>query len=1197
MHLMNKRTAGLLRQALFVFFLFCSFQAGAQTINLQANKQPLKEVLKEIGSQSGKSIIFKDEELRNALPVTVNLKQSSLEDALAAVFRGQPLEYEFRKGAVIIRKKAPAPQRNNVAVNADSLITVKGKITNETGEPVQASVVNRRTGKTFVANENGEFTVTDAAPTDLLYITGISIEPFEAPVNGKQHLFLKARLRVSKMEAVEIISTGYQTLPRERSTGSFTKVNEKQLNKQINTDLLGALEGQVPGLLYVKNPTGTTADRPIIRGISTYSMVNVGTDPLLVIDGLPTTQALSEINPYDIESITVLRDAGAVSIYGSRAANGVIVLTTKQAKGTGIRVNVNADYFISQKPDLSVMHYANTSDLIGYETDVYNYELWRANGSVSTLFNGYGAIGQGTIRYYSPLYQLYRDQAEGRIDQHQADATIAQWKQNDYFNEYRNEVWQNQFRQRYNLSLSSANAKSNTYFSVNFDESQAQVRGNKGRNLALYLKSTFNLSKWLSATVGANGSFATDYATDGAYGSYTLQPRYAQIKDADGNLLYTDWMSVSDGFTSGGAMNGQVVSQLAGNAAFKSTRFNVLDALNEGISTQRYTNLRGFAHINAQLLKGLSYSAQFQFETSRSESETFHDAESYKMRLAWNILTYTNTTGALVSALPVGGRYYQTQSGSSSYTFRHQLNFDRSFGITAIAGFEARESKTPRSLIDLRYGYDPVTLTYTQIDTRTLSETGVTSYIYGRRTLSAPNRNQDDIKHRFISVYSNGGYTYKRRYNLTASVRIDQADLFGADPKYKYRPLWSVGAGWNATNEPFLENVSWLSMLKVRATYGSAGNVDQTSSPYMVARRRNDNLYPALQYTDIVSLPNPKLRWEKTTTVNFGIDYAFLSNRIRGGFDIYHKLSTDLLVPTSLDPTVGTSSITLNNGSLLNKGVEISLGSEWFRTKDWSINSNFVIGFNKTTVKKVNNVPTTAQSYVTAPSNYFDLNTPYNSVYAYRYAGMTNGYPFFYDEKGQVNVVFNDSGTPTSIRDINNKEALVRMGVLTPTYSGSFNQTVSWKGFDLGFMLVFSGGNVLRKDVTSLNSLSVMDEDLVRRSKDGAITDLPRFAMDYPTLTLANSADILSKLWQYSDKQILDADYIKLRNISLSYTLNNAFTRMLKLSSVKLTAQANNLWYRSKAGDDIDPESYNLNTGTRNLHAPKTFVFALKLNF
>lgn len=1205
MQLMNQRTARLLRQVLFVFFVFCSAQVSAQTITLNADKQPLKEVLKEIGSQSGKSIIFKDEELRNAPPVTVNLKQASLEDALAAIFKGQSLKYEFRKGAVIIRKPAAAAPRNAEVVNTDSLMTVRGKLTNESGEPVQASVVNRRTGKTFIANENGEFTVTDALPTDILYVTGVSIEAFEAPVNGKQNLFLKARMRVSKMEEVEIISTGYQTLPRERSTGAFTKVGEEQLNKQINTDLMSALEGQVPGLLYVKNPTGTTADRPIIRGISTYS-INVGTDPLLVIDGLPTSQTMSEINPYDIESITVLRDAGAVSIYGSRAANGVIVLTTKQGKknAPGIKVNLNADFFFSQKQDLSVLHYANTSDLIDYETDVYKYELWRASGSVTSLFNGYGGIGQGTIRYYSPLYQLYRDQAEGRIDQHQVDQTLGQWRQNDYYNEYRDQVWQNEARQRYNLSLSSSTTRSNTYFSMNFDESKARVRGNKGRNIALYLKSTFNLSKWLSATVGANGSFATDYTTDGTYGNYLLQPRYAQIKDADGNLVYADWMNFSDGFTSGGAMNGLVASQLAANGNFKSTKFNILNSLNDGIATQRYTNLRGFANINAQIIKGLNYSAQFQYEMGRNETETFHDAESYKMRLAWNTLSFINSSTNLMDrALPVGGRYYQQQTRSSSYTFRHQLNFDRSFGknedhaITAIAGFEARESKSPRSIMDLRYGYDPVTLTFTQVDTRTLSETGVTSYMYGRRTLSALNRNQDDIKHRFISVYSNGGYTYKRRYNLTASVRVDQADLFGADPKYKYRPLWSVGAGWNATNEPFLENVNWLSLLKVRATYGSAGNVDQTSSPFLVARRRNDNLYPSLQYTDIVSLPNPKLRWEKTTTVNFGVDFALFNSRLRGGLDIYHKMSTDLLVPTSLDPTVGTNTITLNNGSLLNKGVEISLGGKWLRKKDWNINSNFVIGFNKTTVKKVNNVPATAYSYVSSPSNYFELNTPFNTLYAYQYGGMTNGYPWFLDEKGQSNVTFDANGTPTAIRDINSKDALVRMGVLTPTWNGSFNNTISWKGFDLGFMFVFSGGNKLRRDVTPLNSLTAMDEDIVRRSKEGALTDLPRFMMDYPTLTLANNAGTLSTLWQYSDKQVVDADYVKLRNIGLSYTFENAFTRMLNVSSIKLTAQANNLWYWSKAGDDIDPESYSLNTGTRSLHAPKTFVFALNLNF
>ncbi|HEY1202372.1 MAG TPA: SusC/RagA family TonB-linked outer membrane protein, partial [Niastella sp.] len=980
--------------------------------------------------------------------------------------------------------------------------------------------------------------------------------------------------------------------------------NEKALNKQINTDLIGALEGQVAGLNYSKNPYGVDDDKLLIRGTSTFQPITVTTNPLVVIDGLPTEQPLSEINPYIIESITVLKDAAALSIYGSRSANGVVILTTKKPKGNGLNISANADLFITPRPSLSSMHHASTSDLIDYETDLYNYEL-KKTGSVANLFATYGDIG-GSIRYYSPLYQLYRNQAEGRISADQMNATIAEWRNNDFYNDYRKEVWQKEVRQRYNVSLSTGTGKSSTLFTASYDESKKRVRYNTDRSLNLYLKTSFTPVKWFTASLGASGLFSNDDQTDADYNSYTMQPRYTRIKDENGNYINADYAFFDDGYTSSTPINGQIVSKLANNAEFKPFGFNVVSSLKEGMNTRRYMNLRGFAHIQVTLMKGLSYTAQVQYETSRTEDENYYDANSYKMRLAYNWMTsYTASTNKYTHNLPVGGRYARSLSQRNGYTVRQQLSFDRAFGfkgehaVTAIAGFEARQNQTPRMMQDVRYGYDPQTLSQTYVDVSTLNQTGITSYMGGTVTLGATDKSQKELKHRFVSLYSNVGYTYNRKYNVTASVRVDQADLFGADPKYKYRPLWSVGAGWNASNEEFVREITWLSQLKLRATYGINGNVDQSSSPYLVARKRNDNLYAALQYTDILALPNPKLRWEKSATTNLGIDYALFAHRLHGSFDIYRKSSADLLVTTSLDPTVGTSSIVLNNGGLQNRGVEISIGSDWFKSRDLIIGSTFIIGFNKTKVKKVNSTPSTAYSYVSSSSTYFKQDELYNTLYAYKYMGMTNGIPYFSNEKGESNVTFDANGEPTAIKDINDATALVSMGTLTPTYNGSFTQQIAFKGFELSSMLVFAGGNKLRKDVTGLNNTQVtgaLDEDIAYRSKTGNITDLPKFFLDYPT-TMINSASTVSSLWQYSDIHVRKADYIKLRNIVLSYNVSNALTRKLGMTGLRITAQANNLWYWSAAGDDIDPETYSLNSGTRAVQIPKSYVFALKVNF
>lgn len=1169
--------------------------ANAQSLSFTFKNAPFQSVITEVSKKTGYEFVYDAAYLQQAVNVNLSLKNSTIQEVLQAVFKNQPFQYEIAGKAIVIKPM--------VSRKSEGGYLVRGIIKDSTGVTIPGASVRikgKNTATQTDATGNFEINMNAQAPVLVISYMGYKdkeVETRSSAGTGVSTFVLSANANLLE----DVVVTGYQTISRERSTASITQIGNEQLNKQINGDLLQALEGQVPGMVYTKNPTGGGADKPVIRGASTFS-VSIGTDPLIVIDGLPTEMTLDQINPYDIESITVLKDAAAASIYGSRAANGVIVLTTKQGKGGGVKISLNADLFVTSKPDVSKMHYASTSDLIDYETAQYNYEKVKY-GSTAALFAYYGDVNNGTVHYYSPLYQLYRSQEAGTISAAQVNTTLNQWRNNDYLADYKKNVWQEEVRKRYNMSLSSSSAKNNTYMSLNYDESNERVKYNKDQNFNLYFKSTYNLKKWLTASFGFNGTYSADHATDAAYSDYNIQPRYAQITDANGNRVMADYVNIPG---SAGEVNGAVAAKLKTLSDFKSVGFNVLDELQNGMTTTKNMSVRSFANIKVDLFKGLSYNAQFQYENARIDQDTYNESSSYVMRNIYNAYTtYNATTAKYAHAVPDGGRYRQLSTQKWNYTLRQQLSFDRFFGnkgnehsIAAIAGFEMRQTMTPRSIEQLRYGYDPQTLTSVNLDDYSLSQTGISSYIYGTtKTLGALSTQQNEIKHRYVSMYSNLSYTFRSKYSLTGSVRVDQADLFGSDPKYRYRPLWSAGAGWNASNEDFLKNIDWLSLLKVRATYGINGNVDQTSSPYLVAKRKADVLYPTLYYTDIATLPNPKLRWEQTATKNFGIDYAFFNNRLRGSIDAYEKRSTDLLVTTSLDPTVGTSSISLNNGALRNKGLEMAVGGDWLKANDLTLSSNFVLSFNKNTVDKVTSATTTAYSYVGAPTNNFFINTPLNSLYAYQYGGMVNGYPYFLDENGKSNVVFNAAGTPTSIKDITSPLALKNMGTLTPTYSGSFTQRIRYKEFELGAMLVFSGGNKLRKDVTSLSTLSVNDEDIVNRwTPTNTTTDLPRLLVDYPT-ALATSAGTLSTLWQYSDKQVLSADYIKLRNVSFSYNLPKGLSNLLKVSSAKITAQANNLWYWSKAGDDIDPETYSLNSGTRSLQIPTSFLLGINVNF
>lgn len=1178
-----------------LFLLLCSYASQAQNISVKFKDAPLEKVLKEVAKQANYEVFYTQKLLKDAKPVTINVKNSPLKETLNLIFNNQNLKYTLTNQTIVVTAA-------KVENKGSGLINIQGKVLNNKNEPFPGvNVYVSGTNRHSITDFDGSFSFDNAPSDAIIECSGLTIEKKSFALGGRTQLTLIVEEKVSAMK--EVVVTGFQTLARSHSTGAISKVDEKILNENINTNLSSALEGRVAGLMFQKNPNGAAADKPILRGIGTFSSLGVGYSPLLVIDGLPTELTLDDINPYDIESVNVLKDAAAGSIYGSRAANGIIVLTTK--KGTGkLKVSINSDFFIDTKPNLKDMNFASTSDLIDFEQAVYNRERARF-ANTTTMFSSYGDIGSSSMKYYSPLYQLNRDLEEGKINNANYNSTIAQWRKNDYNEDYRDNVWQNQMRQRYNVAFSGSTSKQNTYVSLNYDESTNRVKYNNSQSFNLYAKSSFQLNNWLNATFGLNGTYRNEDVTDSSFGNYDIQKRYERITDDQGNLVLSPFVGISDGFTSSSVINPAVAAKIASLGGFKSTSFNVLDALQEGITHQSSLGIRAFANLRAKLWKGLSFNTQFQYETRRNNNEQYNDINSYKMRYAINALTgYVPATNAYtyVDGFSTGGRYKQLSSQASNYSFRNQMDYNQDFGqgkhsVNAVAGVEMRETFVPRTIEQLRYGYDPVTLTSAVMNSLALSQTGVSSYIYGNnRTLAALSRTQQEILHRYFSVFSTAGYTFMSKYNVTGSYRVDRADLFGVDAKYKNRPLWSTGLGWNISNEEFMKPVKWVNMLKLRATYGISGNIDQTTTPYVTATRRNDNLYQSLQYINITAQPNPMLRWEKTQSSDLGIDYALFKNKLTGSVDVYRKYSSDLLATTDLDPTVGALNRRINAGALLNKGIEFSVGSDWYNKGNFRIGSTVVFGFNKTTVDKITRAQSNASVYVSSPSDYFLVNETYNSLYAYKYGGTTNGYPYILDENGNPSITFDANGIPISntIKTVTSPKALVNMGSLMPTYTGSLSQRFSYDQFELNLLFVFSGGNVMRKETIDMSSDAVNNAGISDRYTDLNTNGNTRLYVDLAE-SVRNYAGTISSQWRNSDVNVVDGDYIKLRNISFGYNLPKFIANDLKIASAKFTFQFNNIWYWSAAGNRIDPEVYSANSGTRSLPLPKTYLFGFNL--
>ena len=1000
---------------------------------------------------------------------------------------------------------------------------------------------------------------------------------------------------IIQLSSVDVVATGYQNLRKSGTTSAYTEIKPSQINRQINATLKDVIEGQVAGLRFTKDPS-TGKEVPILRGVGTFSG-NVGYTPLIVIDNIPTDIPLENINPQDIESVTVLKDAAATAIYGVRAANGVIVIVTKKGLHNGLRINVNTDLSYTFKPNVDRMHYASTSDLIDLETAFYQSKLADSNSNVDNLFASYGEIGgRQTVRYYSPLFQLYRDQAKGKLSAQEVNNTLNTWRNRDYLRDFKRYVWQPIISKRYNISVESGNNRSQNYASLQYEDTDERIVTEKTRALNLYLKNTYQLTPWLKSTIGLNGRYT-------AIDAVAEPMRYSYINPL-GQARYTSVLGTNPyaGFNLVAPINGHILEQIAGNDAFRSYSFNLLESIAQEHQKQHTLNLRPFVNLQVSILKGLQYQSYFQYELNTFDSETFLGKDTYYMRLRHNQLVKQDaTTQKFSSELPEGGYYEQLKKQTQHYTFRQQLDFNRTFAeahnVMALVGFEMRQHYSPRNIAETHYGYDEQTLSFPTLNWKDLYNPGVTSYLYGRQSLSL-NRNQhSETKHRFISFYSNFGYSYRQKYNLTGSVRIDQADMFGADPKYKYRPLWSVGGSWNVHRENFF-NINNIDLLKLRLTYGISGNVDQTTSPFLRGRLLTDvrGAYPSQQYLLIndTDLPNPKLRWEKTETANIGIDFG-VWHWFSGSIDLYRRYSSDLLVLTELDPTVGAQRRLINNGALLNKGIEVSLNATRKLADDLQLSVGTTFAYNKNTIEKVSSKPTSAVEYARNPLYYYHQGDDFNSLYAYRYKETVNGYPIYLDENGNPNTTFDANGVPT-IKDIKNENALVKLGTMNPTFNGALNLQLRYKVFELSTMFVYAGGHKLRKDTYSINQESETHHDINQRWTATNPTDMPRMSFDYPA-ALRRTANTVNTFWQYGDNHVVSADYLKWRNVVFACYIPKDICEKLRLQNAKVTAQLNNLLTWCAAGDDIDPEAYNLNTGTRSLPIATTALFGLSLSF
>ncbi|WP_449048388.1 SusC/RagA family TonB-linked outer membrane protein [Parapedobacter sp.] len=944
-----------------------------------------------------------------------------------------------------------------------------------------------------------------------------------------------------------VVSTGYQQIPRERMTGSFVQVDQQALNRRVSTDLLSRLEDMVPGLVVNRVGTSQTKTGISIRGQST---IRANADPLIVVDNFPFDGDLSSINPNDVLSVSVLKDAAAASIWGARAGNGVIVITTKKGGyGNATKIEVNSNITVGNKPDLFYMPRMTSADFIGVERMLFNRGYYRSSET---------SISRTPL---TPVVELLIAQRDGLMDSLAAERAINELAGYDVRNDVARYMMRQSINQQYALGLQGGTERQRYALSAGLDQNRSVDVGNGMRRLTLHGNHSYKLFNGrLELTTGFDYTGNRRRNNNPGYGSLRMSPSlpiypYARLADEAGNplALVQDyrWNFV----------------QWAGTQGLLNWEYKPLDELALADKRLNRTDYRLNAGLRYTLLPGLNASMQYQFSQGFLEARNLHGVDSYYTRDQINRFTVVRGDGALERPVPLGGILNMEHGVYTGYTLRGQLTFGRQLAadhrLDAIAGAEVREWKSDNRAFRY-YGYDPLTGTNMPVD----YVGSYTSFVNPASTANKIPRSENETGSldRNRSFYANASYSYQNRYLMSASARIDQSNLFGVNTNQKAVPLYSVGAVWKLSDEAFYTS-SGLPFLNLRMTYGVAGNVDKSTSAFITAGYESGlNTLTGLSYAGVRNPPNPELRWERIRTFNAAVDFGTKGNRISGSIEYFTKWGSDLIGESTLAAQTGISAFKGNVAATRTKGMDVSLYTNNVEGAHFQWESVVLLNWIKEEVTAYEKTGTAANYARFVGSPY--IGHPLYSIYSYRSAGLD---PQTGDPLGYLDGELSNDYARLVNPDLSD---LVGHGAARPTVSGVLRNDFSYRNAFLSVGITYRMGYVFRKntvDYALVLAGKVSHGDFAQRWQQPG----DERATQVPSMPEVNNTN-RNNFYMYSDKLVGRGDHIRLQDVQLGYNFGSIGRNLWKIQSMQIYGYANNLgtlWVSNRWGIDPDYET------------------------
>lgn len=1025
---------------------------------------------------------------------------------------------------------------------SQGLVTGKVVSTAKLSPVVGASVRIASSSLGTTTDSSGLFQIRSSQKDGQLIISSVGYQSQTLPLQADMGTIVL--MEESNQLSEVVISNGFERIPKERATGSFVSLDQNLINRSVSTDIVSRLADVVPGLTFNKVGVKLTSQTPLsIRGQST---LNARTEPLIVIDNFAFEGDMSTINPKDVESITVLKDAAAASIWGARAGNGVIVITTKKGKfNQAPQFSFNANVTVGEKPDPYYFPLMSSSDIIESERQ--------------SFANGYFRSSEVSLSkpVLSPVVELLIANRDGKISAEELETKLERLRVQDIRKDYQRYLYQPMLNQQYALSVSGGSQSYRYRLSAGLDQNRPVAVGNATQRFTLDLSQQWSLlQNRLSINAGLYSTFSQDQNKNQSISPFnyiTMSARrlYERLASENGEPL-----AVSKDYR---------LEQLS--AAPLSWKYSPLEELRLSDDVTTTQLLRFNMGASYQLVEGLSASLQYQYTPGFSLRKNIQSQDSYGVRALIN--TFKQPDGSL--AVPLGGILDEYLNRNQTHHLRGQLNLQRSIGakheVSALLGTEVSDqnqySSSARS-----YGYDPEHLTNIPVNYQTAYVSAINP---ASRENFIPYRAQNTRQvDRFVSLYANASYSYDRRYTLSLSSRYDQSNLFGVDANQRGVPLYSTGLSWNVHEEEFYQSKA-LPYLKLRWTYGYSGNVDKSVSAYATAYYNAYDASTGLPYAIITNPPNPALRWERVRMMNVGLDLESKDKRIKAILEYYDKKGLDLMATSAYPPQTGITSLKGNSAHTRGRGVDVSLTSVNTKGKvNWE--TTWLFSYSKDWVTRYLAPASTTYSYVSSGNVPLE-GRPQYALYSYAWAGLdaATGNPqgFLNGEASQ---------NYAQLLSVPMQE-LIYHGSRRPLIYGALRNTVSLGRVSLSANLSYRLGYFFRKPSVVYNTVlagRVSHADYAQRWQkpgDEAWTQIPS-----RPLAVNNNRDNF-----YANSSFLAArgDHVRWQDLRISYAFNKA----------QLYVYANNiglLYTADKNG--LDPDS------VENFPAARSFSVGINFN-